>query len=84
MTEHAEKANEVVPDFSHRIDMNFYESLMYTLRRVQGLADMMEVAGEEDRRGSLGPDTIRAVSHAIRMEAADAKVMLEAWRGGWR
>ncbi|ATG89306.1 hypothetical protein [Methylomonas koyamae] len=84
MTERAEQANEVVPDFSHRIDMNFYESLMYTLRRVQGLADMMEVAGTEENVGALSADTIRAVSHTIRMEMADAKALLDAWNRGWR
>jgi hypothetical protein len=84
MTEQSQAAASVKPEFSHRININFYESMMYTLRRAEGLADMMEVAGEEDRRDALGPDTIRSVSHAIRMEVADAKSMLEAWHKGWR
>ncbi|WP_446810300.1 hypothetical protein ACH50O_01505 [Methylomonas sp. 2BW1-5-20] len=84
MSEQSQEINKVTPDFSHRINVNFYESMMYTLRRAEGLADMMEVAGEEDRRDALGPDTIRSVSHAIRMEMADAKAMLDAWNKGWR
>lgn len=83
MNEQAQETQNATPDFSHRVDMNFYESMMYTLRRAEGLADMMEVAGEEDHRYSLGPDTIRSVSHAIRMEVADAKAMLDAWNRGW-
>lgn len=84
MNEQAQETQNATPDFSHRVDMNFYESMMYTLRRAEGLADMMEVAGEEAHRDALGPDTIRSVSHAIRMEVADAKAMLDAWSRGWR
>lgn len=84
MNEQNQEANKSVPDFSHRVNLNFYESLMYTLRRAEGLADMMEVAGEESHRDALGPDTIRAVAHSIRMEMADAKAMLDSWNRGWR
>lgn len=84
MNEQSQTPDKVAPDFSHRLDSDFYESLMYALRRAEGLADMMEVAGEEDNRSALGPDTIRAVAHSIRMEMADAKAMLDAWNLGWR
>lgn len=83
MNEQSQTTDKVLPDLSHRLDSDFYESLMYALRRAEGLADMMEVAGQEDNRSALGPDTIRSVSHAIRMEVLDAKAMLEAWGGGW-
>ena len=47
--------------------------MMYTLRRTERLADMMQVAGTEENAHALGGDTIRAISHTIRMEMADAK-----------
>lgn len=84
MIDQTEAGVKTAPNFSHRIDQNFYESMAYTLRRAEGLADMMEVAGEESNRDALGPDTLRAVAHTIRMKMADAKAMLEAWKCGWR
>ncbi|NJA08364.1 hypothetical protein HC024_21930 [Methylococcaceae bacterium WWC4] len=68
-------------DFSHRINSDFYESLLEVMNRIAGLADIVAVASRLDD-GGLSPKSLPAAAQAIQMEASDAKKMLEAWQQG--
>jgi hypothetical protein len=72
--------NNVI-DFNHRINSDFYESMLDIMNRVAGIANVMGVASRLDD-GSLSDDSIEAVTQAIRMEMGDAKSMLDAWFKG--
>ncbi|WP_446808634.1 hypothetical protein ACH50O_15310 [Methylomonas sp. 2BW1-5-20] len=68
-------------DFNHRINSDFYESMLDIMNRVAGIADVMGVASQLDD-GGLSSDSIPAVAQAIRMEMGDAKSILDAWFRG--
>ncbi|WGS84317.1 hypothetical protein [Methylomonas sp. UP202] len=66
-------------DFSHRINSDFYESMLDVMNRIAGIANVVAVANRLDD-GGLSRDSTPAAAHAIQMEANDAIKMLEAWQ----
>lgn len=81
MSNHETNNTNNTIDFNHRINSNFYESMLDIMNRVAGIADVVEVAARLDDGGLL-TNSVPAAAQTIRLEMGDAKNMLDAWFKG--
>lgn len=80
------QAEQTNIDFSHRspsgVGGDFFETremLENTLKRIEGLADLMETACLICSNDSFDPNTIWRTAQTIRFESKDAQLILDAY-----